>query len=67
MKPRYWVCIIGIADQDNTPKGSDTPMRRAVEKAFEEVTGHDCEECMSGWGVSPAKMRDIHEVWCRED
>lgn len=43
-----WQCRIGPASR--LPKGSDAPMRRAVERAFRELAGDDAAACFSGWG-----------------
>lgn len=48
---RYvWECAIGGRDPVTIPPGGDLPMRRAVERAFREVTGTDAEYTYSGWG-----------------
>ncbi len=44
-----WGCKIGT--EKVLPPGSDLPMRKAVEKAFREITGHDPEFVFSGWNM----------------
>jgi len=34
----YWTCIVGATDKSKLDNGADTPMRRAVDKAFTEWT-----------------------------
>jgi hypothetical protein len=46
-----WECKIG-ATHGPLPLGSDLPMRLAVERAYYELTGHECEFNFSGWGAS---------------
>ena len=48
---RYWYCVIGPADQDELPEGADSPMRSAVEEAFEGLAGKGADYCSSGWGI----------------
>lgn len=47
---RVWFCKIGIQGDCALPNGADSPMRRAVQKAFFDVTGLDDQFCFSGWG-----------------
>jgi len=48
---RYvWSCAIGGLKPVPVPSGGDAPMRRAVERAFLELTGHEAQACFSGWG-----------------
>ena len=49
-KDPVWQCKIGILGNLKLPPGSDFPMRRAVERAFFEVTGVHAEFIFSGWG-----------------
>lgn len=49
--PTAWECLIGECPRDALPHGSDFPMRRAVEAAFYEVTGHKAEFIFSGWNA----------------
>jgi hypothetical protein len=58
-----WQCKIGNPDGVEIPPGADGPMRKAVHKAFREVTGKDAEACFSGWGVefTPAELHVIDE------
>ena len=45
-----WFCKIGPADRAELPPGSDGPMRDAVAKAFQKLTGHPPQAIFSGWG-----------------
>jgi hypothetical protein len=47
-----WTCKIGEADWGTLPSGADLPMRRAVEKAYYEITGKKANFLFSGWGGS---------------
>lgn len=46
-----WSCKIGPVLRSALPSGSDAPMRRVVEQAFEKLTGHPASACFSGWGA----------------
>lgn len=46
-----WYCKIGSVSADRLPDGCDFPMRRAVEKAYKEITGEDPKYIFSGWGA----------------
>lgn len=48
-KPKYWVCIIGPVSSDKLPDDADYPLRRAVEKIVNEMTGYTNTLCNSGW------------------
>lgn len=52
MKKQIWFCKIGEVEDETLPMGSDYPMRRAVEKAYFELTGKMPEFIFSGWGGS---------------
>ena len=41
VKAEYWICIIGATNSKNLKSGADSPMRNAVQKAFEETTGKE--------------------------
>lgn len=47
---RIWDCKIGIVGDCNLPDGADLPMRQAIKEAFYNITGIDCDFCLSGWG-----------------
>jgi hypothetical protein len=47
-----WECKIGEAEGDSLPEGSDAPMRRAVIKAYEELTGKEPRFAFTGWAGS---------------
>ena len=54
MKERIWECKIGGLVSD-LPSGSDQPMRRAVEKAYRELTGLEPNFTFSGWAAELTK------------
>jgi len=47
---KIWDCKIGEIEAVNLPLSSDAPMRRAVEKAYFELTGQEPNFILSGWG-----------------
>ena len=47
---KIWACKIGEVDDNLLPDGADWPMRRAVEAAYQSLTGRDPEFLFSGWG-----------------
>lgn len=47
---RIWECKVG-GQADFFESGADSPMRRAVAKAFREITGRDPEFTFSGWSA----------------
>lgn len=47
---KIWSCKIGDTPNDSLPAGADQPMRRAVEKAYKELTGREPRFLFSGWG-----------------
>ena len=51
-EPALWSCKIGAAPRGLLPKGSDAPMRRAVEQAYESVMGFPADFTFSGWGAA---------------
>ena len=59
----YWVCIIGGTNSNNLKSAADYPMRNAVKNAFIETTGHECENCWSGWGSEKEMVRILSAVW----
>ena len=63
VEAEYWICIIGATNSKNLKDGANVPMRNAVEKAFEETTGHEQEICWSGWGSEKEKVDVINAVW----
>lgn len=50
MTKKIWACKIGEVDAEKLPPGSDGPMRRAIELAYNELTGESPEFIFSGWG-----------------
>ena len=49
---KTWSCKIGEVDPCVVPQGADFPMRRAVERAYHEITGEWPEFIFSGWGAT---------------
>jgi hypothetical protein len=57
---KIWTCKIG--EIESVPHGADSPMRKAVFKAYKEITGHEPEFIFSGWvGELDAIERSIVE------
>lgn len=48
-EPKIWSCKIGEAIP--LTKGADLPMREAVARAYEEITGMEPVFIFSGWGA----------------
>ena len=46
-----WSCKIGEVRRGDLPPGSDYPMREAVERAYEQITGQKPDFIFSGWGA----------------
>jgi len=60
MKLKIWDCKIGEVSEDILPTGADSPMRRAVRKAYIEITGKEPDFIFSGWGAELTKSeRDV--------
>ena len=58
---KIWQCKIG-GEVGDLPAGADGPMRRAVQTAFEELTGTSVSFTFSGWGASLTEgERAVHE------
>lgn len=57
---KVWSCKIGSLSEFDLPKGSDLPMRKAVENAYFELTGKYPDGLFSGWGDEFSK----EEVAC---
>lgn len=47
---KTWFCKIGEAASADVPWGGDFPMRRAIERAYIEITGEAPKFIFSGWG-----------------
>ena len=62
-KPRYWVCIIGETEWNDLPRGADSPIRQATQKAFKEITGHNENHCWSGWAADKKTVDKILKAW----
>ncbi|MCK5600722.1 hypothetical protein KAR91_02565 [Candidatus Pacearchaeota archaeon] len=48
---RIWGCKIGGVDESKLSEGADAPMRKAVRKAYLELTGEEDAFCFAGWGA----------------
>lgn len=60
--PANWSCQIGEIPRSILGGGLDLPMRKAVEVAYREVTGHDADFIFSGWGDPLSEIRRaVHE------
>lgn len=46
---KVWDCKIGPFKGD-LADGADSPMAKAVKRAYKEITGEDAEFIFSGWG-----------------
>lgn len=46
---KIWFCKIGEVEDEDVPLGADYPMRLAVAKAYEEITGKQPKFIFSGW------------------
>ena len=58
---RIWECKIG-GEVGDLPAGADGPMRRAVQIAFETLTGVEASFTFSGWGATLTEgERAVHE------
>lgn len=64
---RYWMCIIGPANKEELPSGASSPMRNAVENAFQKMLGRQNANCWSGWGLTQKRMKEVQEVWNKEE
>lgn len=49
MAGKIWSCKIG--EVASVPDGADAPMRKAVERAYKELTGEEAVFNFSGWGA----------------
>jgi hypothetical protein len=56
---KIWSCKIGEVDEAKLPNGADFPMRRAIAKAYEEITGEEPTFLFSGWG---AELEEIERA-----
>lgn len=48
---QIWSCKIGSTEDRDLPSGADWPMRRAIEKAYYDLTGKMPDFIFSGWGA----------------
>lgn len=56
-----WSCKIGVIGDLRVPSGADLPMRQAVQREFNRLTGVWCDATFSGWGdgFTESEMRII--------
>lgn len=47
---KIWTCKIGEPEDSKLPSDADLPMRRAIAKAYKEITGDEPNFIFSGWG-----------------
>ena len=59
----YWMCIVGPTERKDLPDGADSPMRKAVKKAFYDTAGHDPEHNWSGWGMDKETKDRVMKAW----
>ena len=59
---KIWECKIGEVDDALLPDGADFPMRRAIERAYQEMTGREPNFIFSGWG---AKLTSTEQAIAR--
>jgi len=48
---KNWSCKIGEVEPSKVPAGGDLPMRKAIQEAYEQLTGEAPAFCFSGWGA----------------
>lgn len=46
---KVWTCKIGPF-KGKLPDGVNTPMRKAIQKAYKEITGEEADICFTDWG-----------------
>lgn len=46
-----WECKIGIDEIGDLAEGADAPMRQAIKKAYQEITGKEAKFTFSGWNA----------------
>lgn len=56
---KIWTCKIGEVNEEDVPDGGDLPMRQAIRKAYQELTGRDDVFLFSGWG---GELTDIERA-----
>ena len=59
---KYWIGIIGPVEEEDLPNAADVPLRKAVEKAFEDLLGRETEFCTSGWGNTEETIGEIIDL-----
>jgi hypothetical protein len=64
-----WFCKIGTREDVTIGVGQDTPMRRAVEEAFERVAGVESEFLFSGWSaaLTEPELAVVEKRWPSEE
>lgn len=46
---KIWKCKIGEVETGTRLIGADAPMRKAIQEAYEKITGKEADFCFSGW------------------
>lgn len=72
MSERIWSCKIG-GDAGELPDGCDRPMREAIAKAYQAITGREPEFIFSGWAAQLTESERAvvenreprTEFWCK--
>jgi hypothetical protein len=65
-KKVYWTCVVGAKVDSKLESGADSPMRKAVGKAFKKTTGHYPEIMWSGWGTTKERVEILNAVGSME-
>ena len=63
MDKKIWQCKIGEVDSEKLPKGSDGPMRRAIEEAYYSIVGEYPDFIFSGWGAGLTEEERFIADW----
>lgn len=64
-----WSCKIGVTGALALPAGCDGPMRRAVDDAFQRLTGRQPEFIFSGWSatLTEPELAVVENRWPSEE
>jgi hypothetical protein len=61
---KIWSCKIGECEDGVLPSGADSPMRKAIERAYRELTGKEPDFIFSGWGAELTSIeRNVLNTW----
>jgi len=58
----YWMCVIGPTTRDKLPMGADSPLRNAVQRAYEKMLHSIDYDCSSGWGMTQRRYDIINRI-----